>query len=84
MTYDYIIVGAGSAGCMLASRLTESGKYSMLLSEAGESDDSLLFKSAGGMEYRAGRRQRLLWCEALGPVHSGQVRRQTGSIAVHP
>jgi choline dehydrogenase len=52
MTYDYIIVGAGSAGCMLASRLTESGKYSMLLSEAGESDDSLLFNSPVGYCYQ--------------------------------
>src|SRR6516164_3292270 len=28
--YDYVIVGAGSAGCTLAARLTENGKYSVL------------------------------------------------------
>jgi choline dehydrogenase len=39
--FDYVIVGAGSAGCVLANRLTADGKNSVLLLEAGPRDTNL-------------------------------------------
>ncbi len=49
MTYDYVIVGAGTAGCVLAQRLSENGKFSVVLLEHGGDDRSWILQMPAGL-----------------------------------
>ncbi len=60
MDYDYIIVGAGAAGCVLANRLSEDPGIRVLLVEAGGSDDRFLIRMPLGF-LRAFRDPTITW-----------------------
>ena len=56
--FDYVIIGGGSAGCVLANRLTQCGRYNVALIEAGGMDSSPwirypvgYFKTMGNKEF---------------------------------
>ena len=58
--YNYIIVGAGSAGCVLANKLGEDKKHKILVLEAGPMDYNLMIHIPAGV-YNAYRNPKINW-----------------------
>ncbi|HKU96849.1 MAG TPA: choline dehydrogenase [Vineibacter sp.] len=66
-TYDYIIVGAGSAGCVLANRLSADPRHKVLLLEAGGRDTNPWIHIPAGYFKTIGNRHTD-WCDETEPV----------------
>jgi len=75
-TYDFIIVGAGSAGCALAYRLSENPRHSVLLLEAGRKDDSFMVRMPLGFQPMYGN-PKFDWCYRTEPYSQ---RRETPPV----
>jgi choline dehydrogenase len=73
--YDYIVVGAGSAGATLASRLTESGAHRVLLLEAGTEESSYFWSRVPVGVSKMIDRPAVNWCFSSEPDEGSGGRR---------
>jgi choline dehydrogenase len=64
--YDFIVVGAGTTGCVIASRLSEDPSNTVLLVEAGGRDSSPIVQMPAALPF-AYQSKRLGWGYGSGP-----------------
>ena len=69
MEFDYIIVGGGSAGCVLAARLSEDPSVTVALIEAGGNNDRVLNRVPTGAALHVVRRNSYNWAFSTVPQH---------------
>jgi len=81
-SFDYIVIGAGSAGCVLANRLTASGKHRVLLLEAGGEDRNLwIHVPIGFVKLFADARYNWLYSSEPEPeLHGRQIIQPRGKV----
>ena len=75
-SFDYVIVGAGAAGCVLAHRLCEDGRYTVCLLEAGPSDLHPFIHIPAGFIH-VGHDPRYTWDFSTEPSEGSAGRRVT-------
>ena len=66
-SFDYVVVGSGAAGSVVAARLSEDPDVKVCLIEAGGTDKSLLFRLPG-LAFAVGAHPRYNWNFATAPI----------------